>query len=303
MVRYKRFGYLVLNVTDLDASQAFYQEVVGLAPSDGAAAGPCRFLRCNDQHHDLVLVQADNPGLKRLGFEVESEAELAKLTAVLDSNGLAWTTIPESEVSGMRTSPGIRTSEPTTGCTLDFYAWMEEAPTPYIPRHAKILRLGHTVLKSSDYKASVRYFTEVLNFKVSDSIKERVTFMRCFPNPFHHSLGIGNGNGANGFHHVNFMCTDVDDIGMNYWRLQKLNVPIVNGPGRHLPSGSMFLYFLDPDDMTVEYSFGMEEFPEEAARDPRAFEAVPESFDLWSAPVDKRKSAVGDIERLASLRQ
>jgi 2,3-dihydroxy-p-cumate/2,3-dihydroxybenzoate 3,4-dioxygenase len=250
-----------------------------------------------------VLVQADSPGLKRLGFEVESDAELAKLISVLDCNGLAWTAIPEGEVSAMHTSPGIRTSEPATGCTLDFYVWMEEAPAPYIPRNAKIQRLGHIVLKSSNYHASVRYFTDVLNFKVSDSIKEKVTFMRCFPNPFHHSLGIGNGNGTNGFHHVNFMCTDVDDIGMNYWRLQKLNVPIVNGPGRHLPSGSMFLYFLDPDGMTVEYSFGMEEFPEQAARDPRALEAVPESFDLWGAPVDKRKSAVGGIERLASLGQ
>ena len=45
-------------------------------------------------------------------------------------------------------------------------------------------------------------------------------------------------------------------------RLRKAEVPIVYGPGRHPPSGSFFLYFLDPDGMTLEYSHGMEEFPE-----------------------------------------
>jgi 2,3-dihydroxy-p-cumate/2,3-dihydroxybenzoate 3,4-dioxygenase len=46
------------------------------------------------------------------------------------------------------------------------------------------------------------------------------------------------------------------------WRMKKKQVPIVFGPGRHPPSGSVFLYFLEPDGMTLEYSFGMEEFPE-----------------------------------------
>ena len=69
-------------------------------------------------------------------------------------------------------------------------------------------------------------------------------------------------------HHVNFMVTEVDDIGRGISRFNKAQVPIVNGPGRHPPSGSMFLYYLDPDGMTVEYSFGMEEFPAEGARKP-----------------------------------
>jgi 2,3-dihydroxy-p-cumate/2,3-dihydroxybenzoate 3,4-dioxygenase len=127
--------------------------------------------------------------------------------------------------------------------------------------------------------------------------------MRCFPNRFHHSFGVGNGKGRSGLHHFNFMVSDADDIGTSLWRLKKLDVPIVNGPGRHLPSGSMFLYYLDPDGLTLEYSFGMEEFPETGAREPRTLPPVSKSFDLWEGPVDPRKAAVGEIEQSQPLAQ
>ena len=44
------------------------------------------------------------------------------------------------------------------------------------------------------------------------------------------------------------------------------------GPGEHHPWGRIFLYFTDPDRVTLEYSQGMEEFPEEGAREARRFE-------------------------------
>ncbi len=93
--------------------------------------------------------------------------------------------------------------------------------------------------------------------------------------------------------------TEVDDIGRAIWRFNKAEVPIVHGPGRHPPSGSMFLYFLDPDGLTVEYSFGMEEFPEIDPREPRLLVRCQESFDFWGAVVDPRKGQVGAIEKLA----
>jgi 2,3-dihydroxy-p-cumate/2,3-dihydroxybenzoate 3,4-dioxygenase len=46
----------------------------------------------------------------------------------------------------------------------------------------------------------------------------------------------------------------------------------------------------------VEYSFGMEEFPEVDFREHRVLAPVPESIDLWGAPTDSRLGAVGHIE-------
>jgi 2,3-dihydroxy-p-cumate/2,3-dihydroxybenzoate 3,4-dioxygenase len=297
MIRFKRLGYLALNVADLDRSVAFYRDKVGLQVVGGPAAD-VRYLRCSDKHHDLAFYRG-TPGLKRIGFELESDAEFAPLEAALRAAGRPCLAIPDADCAAMATGPGLRTSEPVTGATLDFYVTMRaSAAPPFVPTLAKILRLGHLVLKSTDFDASVRFFTDVLNFKVSDSIDKTVTFLRCWPSPYHHSLGIGQGRGRSGLHHVALMVEDADDIGKGYWRLQREEVPVVHGPGRHLPSGSMFLYFLDPDGLTIEYTFGMEEFPEAEPREPRLLPPVPESNDIWASKLDPRKSAVGDIEKI-----
>lgn len=295
MVRYKQLGYLALNVRDVERSRRYYRDVVGL--QDVNAGASMALLRCSDKHQDIALYPGE-PGLRRLGFELESELQLPVLRNALRQAGVDCIDMPAEECDALGIGEGLRTWEPVTGATLDFYAGMR-APdvAPFRPTVAKIQRLGHLVLRSRDEPATTRFFTEVLNFKVSDSIAGAATFLRCFPNPFHHSLGILNGRGVSGFHHVNFMVSDTDDIGSSLWRLKKLDVPIVFGPGRHPPSESMFLYFLDPDGLTVEYSFGMEEFGESQAREPRVLPAVPDSVDYWGSERDPRHGAIGAIEQ------
>ena len=298
MIRYKKLGYVALNVIDVERSATFYRDTVGLqaVPSEDSDAAAPRFFRCDFDHHNLILFKGERPGLKRLGFEMESDSELQRLFEMLKSRGLAVLEVPRAECERFHQGRSIRLVEPATGATFEFYDQMREfGGQPYQPTVARIQRLGHVVLRTPDYAEAIDFLTGVLNFQVSDSIDGMVTFTRCFPNPLHHSLGIGNGKGR-GLHHVNFMVTEVDDIGRAIWRLNREQVPIVNGPGRHPPSGSMFLYFLDPDGMTLEYSFGMEEFSEVAPRRARILEPIRESFDYWGAPVDPRKAAVGEIE-------
>lgn len=135
---------------------------------------------------------------------------------------------------------------------------------------------------------------EKLNFQVSDHVPGKVAFLRAFPNKYHHSFAILKGP-ADGYNHVNFMVSDIDDVGRAINRMKKADVPIVFGPGRHVPSGSIFLYFLDPDGMTAEYSFGMEEFEEQGARPPRELEPTPDVLDSWGSVPDPRFGKQGAI--------
>ena len=163
------------------------------------------------------------------------------------------------------------------------------------PSHTRIQRLGHIVLGTPRSSEAVTFFHDVLNFRVSDSIGETMTFMRPYPNPFHHGIGVVR-SGRPMLHHVNFMVTEIDDIGRALHRLRAQGAPIVHGPGKHPTSGSVFLYFLDTDGITLEYSFGMEEFLETGAREPRTLPAAPESIDSWGAKRDPRMGSVGEIE-------
>ena len=292
-IRYRRLGYVALNVSDLDRSEAFYTDLVGL---ERAGRGPddCRFLRCSEMHHDIVLHRG-TPGVKRIGFEMESAAALDTLVATLRGAGLAPRAVAADECAAFGLRTCYRVVEPLSGATFDFYDVMfETGGTPFVPTVAKIQRLGHLVLTTPRFAEVARFFTEVLNFRVSDEFAGAIYLMRCFPNPYHHSLGFGRGR--RGLHHVNFMVTEVDDIGRAIWRFKKAGVPVVNGPGRHPASGSMFYYFLDPDGLTLEYSFGMEEFAEHAPRKPRLLPAVPASQDYWGGETDPRKAAIGEIE-------
>jgi 2,3-dihydroxy-p-cumate/2,3-dihydroxybenzoate 3,4-dioxygenase len=92
------------------------------------------------------------------------------------------------------------------------------------------------------------------------------------------------------------MVSAIDDIGIAINRFKRAGVPIVFGPGRHPASESVFLYFLDPDGLTLEYSFGMEEFPEVAPRQARVLPPVPESIDVWGGIRDPRMSATGLVQ-------
>jgi 2,3-dihydroxy-p-cumate/2,3-dihydroxybenzoate 3,4-dioxygenase len=58
----------------------------------------------------------------------------------------------------------------------------------------------------------------------------------------------------------------------------------------------VFFYFLDPDGMTLEYSFGMEEFNEVDPRTPRSLPMAAESIDTWGSVRDPRMGQLGDIE-------
>ncbi len=282
MIRYRQLARVVLNVSDIDASAAFYRDVVGLLPVAGSDASVV-CLRAGSGAFDVALSRGE-PGLKRLCFELESEPARDTLVAALQRAGVHWREWAHGDA--------LRISEPNTGATIDFTVARPAAPVAPSPG---LLRLGHVVLEAADDAQTVRFFTEVLGFKVSDRIDGAITFLRCFPNPLHHSLGIGRGRNA--LHHVNFMTPHMDDVGRALWRLRRAGVTVVNGPGRHLPSGSLFLYFLDPDGLTLEFSAGMEEFPETGARAARLLPREPMSFDVWDGPVDPRKGAVGVIER------
>jgi len=169
---------------------------------------------------------------------------------------------------------------------------------PFVPSLAKIQRIGHVVLRVPDLVGACAFYTRVLGFRVSDAIDGQACFMRCHPSPYHHGIALIQ-SAAPQLHHVNFMVSEIDDIGRAIARFGKSGVRIVYGPGRHPPSDSVFLYFLEPDGLTLEYSFGMEEFPEAEPRQPRLFEPVRDSYDYWASFRDtERYARIGAIERL-----
>lgn len=83
----RRLGHIVLQVTDLERSVAFYTQVLGFKVSDvypeALVPGGMVFLRCHTDHHSLALVgagkgQAQNTELNHFAFEVATLDEVVR---------------------------------------------------------------------------------------------------------------------------------------------------------------------------------------------------------------------------------
>lgn len=63
--------HVVLNTTDIDASVAFYREVLGMRVSDWSEH-QMAFLRCNADHHSIAFNQAPWASLNHVAYEMTS---------------------------------------------------------------------------------------------------------------------------------------------------------------------------------------------------------------------------------------
>ncbi|MDM0036859.1 VOC family protein [Variovorax sp. J22P271] len=286
MIRYQKFGRVEIDVTDLARSRRYYEEVVGLQYVDTGADGEV-LLRCDQDHHSFVLHAAESAGLRCAGFMLEDMAQFEPLLARLAQAGLEVHESASQACRARAQKRAIRIFEPNVGATIEFYVPADDSARPFKPTVARIQRLGHVVFNTPQPGAALRFWHEVLNFKISDAVGDMITFLRCWPNPFHHGIGIAKFP-KHSLHHVNFMVTEIDDVGRALSRLRRAESPVVFGPGRHPASESVFLYFLDPDGLTMEYSFGMEAFPETFAREPRQLPLAPQWLDQWESTRDPR---------------
>jgi len=294
--RYKKLGYAAINVTDLKRSVDYYRDIVGLdvVRQDESIA----YLRCSRDHHNIILFQAPERGLKRVGFEMEQESDVRSAYAHFEERGFEPEWVPKDEAKDLKQSLGFRVRERHSGLQFELFVGNMHLSKPFVPTVANIARIGHVVIGSENFEESKDSLVRDFGFRISDLIEDKIVFMRCHPNPFHHTFAVGPASVSH-FHHVNFMVTDIDDVGKALYRIKKNNIKVVFGPGKHPPSTSVFFYFLDPDEMTVEYSFGMEEFAENGARPPRYMEPAPESLDVWGAVPDPLFGKSGPIERAA----
>jgi 2,3-dihydroxy-p-cumate/2,3-dihydroxybenzoate 3,4-dioxygenase len=119
---------------------------------------------------------------------------------------------------------------------LNLYRGQRHSPN----RSADLAKIQRSATSSGrhPYDEANAFFRDVLGFAKSDSLGEGITFYRAFPNPYHHGIGIAR-SPRNQFHHLNFMVTEIDDVGRGLARFKAKDVPVY-GPGaiRHRPACS-----------------------------------------------------------------
>lgn len=238
-------GHLALRSADTERSARFLGDVMGLRRTledDGAI-----FLSANEKHHEIQLLPGPQAGVDHVGLEVEDERDLDRLRDALIAAGAPILSEAPQETG---IAKAIRAVGPA-GIVFELYAAMEREPLSvehYMPPLAR--RLGHISFATDERPEIQRFLIEVLGFRVTDTLGNRVSWLRC--DEEHHGIALVDAADRTRLHHYAFQLENWSAIQRYADHLAFLGKRLVWGPGRHGPGRNLYTYLPDPDNTIVE---------------------------------------------------
>jgi catechol 2,3-dioxygenase len=168
-----------------------------------------------------------------------------------------------------------------------------------IPFH--IGKIGHVALYVSDIARSMRFYTDILGFQVSDAYSEDMTpagavFLRC--NRDHHGIALFKATkdyrpGA-GLHHIAFEVSTLDEVLRVRDHLRKHDVRI-HFEGRRRAGVQLAVEFQDPDGHNLEIYWGIDQIGSDGkVRPPEQWKGAPSLESAIADPVIGQDTTVQD---------
>ncbi|MGO2655628.1 MAG: 3,4-dihydroxyphenylacetate 2,3-dioxygenase [Pseudoclavibacter sp.] len=251
-----RAAYMELVVTDLQASRAFYVDVLGLIVTEEDENAI--YLRTFEEfiHHNLVLRQGPVAAVAAFSYRVRTPEDLDRAEAFYRELGVRVERRQEGFVKGIGDS--VRVEDPL-GFPYEFFfetthverlAWRYDLYGP-----GALVRLDHFNQVTPDVPRAVRHYQD-LGFRVTEDIQDDqgtvyAAWLRRKPTV--HDTATTGGDGPR-LHHVAFATHEKHNILAICDKLGALRQSdrIERGPGRHGVSNAFYLYLRDPDGHRVE---------------------------------------------------
>jgi catechol-2,3-dioxygenase len=275
MSRVTEIRYVGYGVIDFDAERKFYRDDWGLvevASEDGLAWFKTHG---HDEHHVVRLHESDTNCIEVIALAADSRADVDDLQARVAAAGCRMVH-QARELDAPGGGYGFRFFSPD-GLPFEISADVSRGERRELERWEGIpLRISHIVLHSPDHQALVKFFTDVLGFRVSDWLGDFMCFLRC--NSAHHRIAILPGPPC--LNHVAYDMLSVDDMMRGISQLRKRGTDIRWGPGRHTAGNNTFSYFTTPNGFAVEYTADLEEVDFENHQD-KVHEPAPQVMDQW----------------------
>ena len=254
MARINEIRYVGYGVPDLEAERAFYRDCWGLREA-GEQDGMAFFAtHGHDEPHVVRLRQSDDKRIDVIALAATSRADVDALHSQVVDAGCRIIFAPR-DLGGPAGGYGFRFFSPD-GLPFEVSSDIARGPRRDMVRWEGVpQKISHVVLHSPDHQAAVKFFTDVLGFRVSDWLGDFMCFLRC--NSAHHRIAILPGPPC--LNHVAYDMLSVDDMMRGIQRLKQKGTDLRWGPGRHTAGNNTFSYFTTPNGFAVEFTSELEE--------------------------------------------
>jgi 3,4-dihydroxy-9,10-secoandrosta-1,3,5(10)-triene-9,17-dione 4,5-dioxygenase len=264
----RSLGYLRIEATDMAAWREYGLKVLGMV--EGKGVDPeALYLRMDDFPARLVITPGSADRLATTGWEAANAGELAEIRSRLDSASVPYKEGTPEELADRRVDELISFDDPSGNTQEVFHGVAlqhRRVVSPY--GHTFVTGeqgLGHVVLSTKDDEASLRFYRDVLGFRLRDSMRlppqmvgrpadgppAWLRFFGC--NPRHHSLAFLPMPTPSGIVHLMVEVANTDDVGLCLDRAIRRKVPMSATLGRHVNDLMLSFYMKTPGGFDVEF--------------------------------------------------
>src|SRR5439155_6838291 len=129
IVTAKRISHIALKTRNVEQQTNFYTHIVGLGQTERDSAGRV-YLRCNANHHAVVLNPSSETGIDHYALDVGGPAELDRAATALTHAGISYEMDEPGEL-GQESSLRLRDPD---GYVVELIGGMAQVPPTYGPR-------------------------------------------------------------------------------------------------------------------------------------------------------------------------
>ena len=279
MARVTEIRYVGYGVPDFDAEREFYAEKWGLKQVTEQNGMVYFAAEGSDELYVVRLRPAEEARIDVIALAADTRADVDELFVQVQESGCRIIFEPK-ELDYFGGGYGFRFFSPD-GLPFEISSDVARGPSRQLVRWDAVpQKISHIVLHSPDHHAAVKFFTDVLGFKVSDWLGDFMAFLRC--NEWHHRFAFLPGPPC--LNHVAYDMLSVDCMMRGINRLRKKDIDIKWGPGRHTAGNNTFSYFVTPGGFAVEYTSELEKVDFET-HEPKVHTPGPQTMDQWGIGV------------------
>ena len=264
----RSLAYMRIEATDMAAWREYGLKVLGMVEGKGSDPDAL-YLRMDDFPARLVIVPGEHDRLSVSGWETANAAELQEVRDNLSAAGVAFKEGTAEQLQDRRVDELITFEDPSGNTLEAFHGAALEHRRVVSPYGHKFVTgeqgLGHVVLSTTDDDASLRFYRDVLGFRLRDSMRlppqmvgrpadGKPAWLRFFGcNPRHHSLAFLPMPTPSGIVHLMIEVENSDDVGLCLDRALRKKVKISATLGRHVNDLMLSFYMKTPGGFDVEF--------------------------------------------------